>query len=132
MFGRPDEREQGPRAPSREGGEELDVDAGLVEAPAEVQQTVTTYLDIPSEGARRDLLASLEQLDAQLARSDDYTSAPRFSPGAVGYVTNAPIGATSQNPVVDELPSGVFQAQVALVKAAKQEIREHTPGTLRA
>jgi len=128
MFGRRHEREGA--APTRDGGEELDVDAALESAIGDVQQAVGTYLDIPSEGARRDLLASLEHLDDRLARCDGYTNSARFTPAAVGYLSNATIGATSQNSVVEELPSGVFQAQVALVKAAKQEIREHTPATL--
>ncbi|HLN17380.1 MAG TPA: hypothetical protein VK277_11615 [Acidimicrobiales bacterium] len=123
MFGR---RRKGPSPP-----EELPVEYHLEQDIATVQASISTYLEDPTEDRRRMLLADLERLDDQTARADTYTSFKaawtRFAvPGS------SVIGATSDQAMAEEVPDPVFQAQVALVKAAKKAVTDGTPEALDA
>jgi hypothetical protein len=122
MFGR--KRKSG-------GHEEIvAVDATLEGDIARVEQEVAAYLQNPTDGSRRSLLQSLEALDAQTAASDAYGQSVVGS-GAIGYASKGQVlGETGLDPVVDEVPGAELSAQLALVKAAKDEVRHPTPATL--
>lgn len=123
MFGH--RKDQAGRDPGQ-----IRVELALEEDLAGVAQSVARYLEDPSEAARQSLLAALEELDDQAGRSDAYEGSVIGS-GAVGYAARGEVlGETSVDPVVDEVPSAELHAQVALVAAAKDEIRRPTPATL--
>jgi hypothetical protein len=119
MFGR--------RAKGQPDQEEVDVDLDLEADISAVERAVENYLQNPNEGIRKELLAALEELDAQLAQGDDYR-------GRLVYPFAAPessiVGATSANSPGQEIPAAEFQAQVELVKAAKKAVVQLTPETL--
>jgi hypothetical protein len=97
-----------------------------------VERCVHAYLQTPSPNTRDALLVELEQLDAHLADSDAYerhfAGIARYGSGTQGSV----IGETSSTPLVNEVSGSEFRAQVALVKAAKDEVRAPTPATFAA
>jgi hypothetical protein len=74
----------------------------------------------------------LEELDDRTGQSDAYAGSVIGS-GAVGYASRGEVlGETSIDSVVDEVPGAELNAQVALVTAAKDEVRGPTPDTLAA
>jgi len=77
------------------------------------------------EATRQALLAELEKLDDQTARADAYSN---FRSALVRYQVPRSwvIGATSDTSTAQDVPSAEFKAQVALVKAAKNAIRDTT------
>ena len=90
------------------------------------------YLREPTDTSRRSLLAALETLDEQTDQSDAYEGSVIGS-GAVGYASKGEvIGETSIDSVVDEIPSQELHAQIALVQAAKSEVRGPTTETFAA
>jgi len=105
---------------------EVDVDLILERDISAAEQAVDAYLLNPNESLRRDLMTVLEQLDSQLAEGDAYHARLRFPFGSVSSV----VGATGDNSVAEELPASQFQAQVTLVKAAKNAVTRLTPDTL--
>jgi hypothetical protein len=111
----------------RHGDPEVDVDVTLEEDLSTVEDAVTRYLQNPNDSLRKDLLAALEELDAQVAQGDDYH-------GRLVFPFAAPesnvVGATSPSSVGENIPADEFQAQVELVKAAKSAVIRLTPGTL--
>jgi hypothetical protein len=70
-------------------------------------------------------LAELEKFDDQTARADAYSN---FKAVLVRYQVPRSwvIGATSDTSAAEAVPSAEFKAQVALVKAAKNVIRDTT------
>jgi hypothetical protein len=125
MFGHHEKRTGGE-------GERMQVDAALESDLAEVEQSVADYLKDPNGATRQPLLAALERLDDQTGRSDAYEGSVIGS-GAVGYSSKGQVfGETGIDSVVDEIPSSELQAQVALVTAAKDEVRRSTTHTLAA
>jgi hypothetical protein len=120
---------EGERDPDRPA-EIIDVDAELENAIERVRQAAATYLVQPSTEPRNNLLAELERLDEQINRGDEYTTKP-FASGFVGYLSNPAIGATTDHSVGEDVPDDLFQAQIELVKAAKEEVRLTTRETLR-
>jgi hypothetical protein len=93
---------------------------------SDVERAVDDYLDTLSDSARGALLASLEQVDELCATSDAFRQ--RFS---YPYIPRTPaVGATSLNPIIEEVPGSIFEAQVDVVKAAKQSLRELTSESL--
>jgi len=120
MFGR---RAKG--QPDHE--EEVEVDITLEQDISMVVEAVDNYLQNPNECTRKDLLGALEELDDQIAQGDDYHARLVF-PFAAPESTV--VGATSPSSVGEELPATEFQAQVALVKSAKDVVRWVTPDTL--
>ena len=125
-----DEREQ-PEQPEQEeqSGEvvqEVDVDRVLESDICIVEQAVERYLANCTDEHCQELFAALDHLDDQTALGDAFHG--RF--GVLWRTSPAVVGATSFNPIAEDLPSPEFQAQVALVKAAKQEVLQRTPETL--
>ena len=116
---------RGKEQPDRE--QEVDVDVTLEQDISAVEQAVENYLQNPNESFRKDLLAALEELDAQTAQRDDYHGRLVF-PFAAPESTV--VGATSPSSVGEQIPSDEFQAQIALVKAAKNAVTRLTPETL--
>lgn len=102
------------------------VDVQLEDHIREIEGLVGDYLRSPQdEAARQTLLAELEKFDDQTARSDAYSN---FRSVLVRYqVPRSPlIGATSDTSIGEDVPSAEFKAQVALVKAAKNAVRDRT------
>lgn len=113
-------------------GERIQVDLALESDLAAVGQAVTEYLKDPNGTTRQSLLVALEELDDQTSQSDAYEGSVIGS-GAVGYASKGEVlGETSIDSVVDEVPTAVLNAQVALVTAAKDEVRGPTPETFAA
>ncbi len=118
MFGR---RAKG----QAETEQEVEVDVSLELDISVVEQAIDNYLQYPNESLRKDLLAALEELDGQLAEGDAYHARLRMV-----VPESAVIGATSNSSVGEEMPATKFQAQVALVKAAKRAVTQLTSDTL--
>ncbi len=113
-------------------GQEVQVDANLEEDLSHVERSIATYLQSPNDALRRSLLVTLERLDEQIARSDAYEESVVGS-AAWGYASKGEVlGEAGMAPVIEEVPQTELQAQVALVKAAKDDVRGPTPGTLAA
>jgi hypothetical protein len=115
-----------------EGGQELAVDAHLEQDVGAVEQAIGAYLQDPADGPRRQLLGVLEQLDDQVAQGDAYDASGARFPVFGGAPRGTALGETGPYPIVEEVPGAEFEAQVALVKAAKNEVTAPSPGTLGA
>jgi hypothetical protein len=125
LFGRREKHADG-------GDERVQVDAALEGEVARVEQSVAEYLRAPIDASRQSLLAALEALDEQADQSDAYKGSVIGS-GAVGYASKGEvIGETSIDSVVDEIPSQELHAQIALVQAAKNDVRGPTAETFAA
>jgi hypothetical protein len=125
MFGRQKKQADG-------GDDRVQVDAALESDVTRVEQSVAAYLGDPTTASRGALLAALETLDDQTDQSDAYEGSVIGS-GAVGYASKGEvIGETSIDSVVDEIPSEELHAQIALVQAAKNEVRGPTSETFAA
>lgn len=108
------------------------VDAALEGHIAQVEDAVVAFLENPTEAARQLLRCTLEALDAQTDQSDAYGRSVIDS-AALGYASKGEVlGETSLDSVVDEVPSAELNAQFALVKAAKDEVRAPVPASLAA
>jgi hypothetical protein len=119
MFGRQKKQPDG-------GGGRVQVDATLESDVARVAQSVVDYLKNPTDTTRKSMLAALEALDEQTDQSDAYEGSVIGS-GAVGYASKGEVvGETSIDPVVDEISDAELQAQIALVRTAKNEVRQPT------
>jgi hypothetical protein len=106
--------------------EVMAVDVQLEDHIRTIEGLVGDYLRSPQdEATRRALSAELQKLDDQTARADAYSN---FRAVLVRYqVPRSPvIGATSDTSIGEDVPSAEFKAQVALVKAAKDAIRDTT------
>ena len=125
MFGRHKKQASGDEDP-------IQVDAALEGDVARVERSVAEYLQDPTDAARRSLLAALEKLEDQTDQSDAYQESVIGS-GALGYASKGEVfGETGIDSVVDEVSSAELHAQVALVNAAKNEVRGPTPATFSA
>jgi hypothetical protein len=110
--------------------EMIAMDAALEADLTRVERSIAAYLQDPSDARRQSLSVVLEELDDQTAQSDAYEDSIVGS-GAWGYASKGEVlGETSASPVVEEVPNALLGAQVALVKAAKREVRGPTPETL--
>jgi hypothetical protein len=98
----------------------------------EIETLVAAYLERFDDDRRAALVAGLERLDERIERSEafDSNSSVGFAFGSAPRI--AIVGEVTDNPVVEEILPAVFQAQVALVRAAKDEIREPSPRALDA
>jgi hypothetical protein len=102
------------------------VDVQLEDRIRKIGGLVDGYLRSPrDEATRQALLAELEKFDDQTARADAYSN---FRSVLVRYQVPRSwlIGATSDTSIGEDVPSSEFKAQVALVKAAKNAIRDTT------
>jgi len=94
---------------------ELDID--------EVEKSVTTFLQNPTDGSRKALLEELEKLDSQISLGDAY-AASIVDSGIYGQSSKGSVlGETSSHSFAESVPGALFQAQVALVRAAKDVVR---------
>jgi len=111
------------RSDDQEQGAPVDVDLVLERDIEGVERAVGRYLDGLTEELRKELMARLEALDDQTYLADAYMAkgvpVPRVSPSV--------IGATSYGSIAEHLPGSEFEAQVALVKAAKSVVIRLTP-----
>jgi hypothetical protein len=109
--------------------EDIPVDATLEGDIGGVEQAVTRYLADHADASRAALLAALERLDDRTDQSDQYQNSVIGS-AAIGFAAKGEVlGETSLDPVVDQVPSDELKAQIALVRAAKDEIRGPSPAT---
>jgi hypothetical protein len=102
------------------------VDVQLEDHIREIEGLVGGYLRSPQDAATRQaLLAELEKFDDQTARADAYSN---FRSTLVRYRVPRSwlIGATSDTSIGEDVPGAEFRAQVALVKAARNAIRDTT------
>jgi len=119
------------KQPSRDEAS-IPVDATLEGDIAQVEKSVADYLQSPTDATRQSLVRALEALDAQTDQSDGYGSSVIGS-AALGYASKgAVLGETGLDSVVDDVPSAELNAQLALVRAAKDEVRGPTPNTFTA
>jgi hypothetical protein len=110
--------------------EEIPVDSTLEGDIAQVEQSISDYLQNPTSTFRHSLLTALEQLDIQTDRSDSYENSIVGS-AAWGYASKGEVvGETNQYPIIDEVQGIELKAQIDLVKAAKNEVRGPSPETL--
>jgi hypothetical protein len=110
-----------------DGDEKIPVDATLEGDIEQVEASIAEYLDTPTDITRQALLEALERLDDQTDRGDAYESSVIGS-AAWGYASKGEVlGETSIDPVVDEVAGAELEAQVGLVKAAKNEVRRPSP-----
>ena len=120
------------RGTSQDGASQdqvMAVDVQLEDHIREIEGLVSDYLRSPQdEVTRQALVAELEKLDDQTARADAYSD---FRAVLVRYQVPRSwvIGATSDTSTAEDVPSAEFKAQVALVKAAKDAIRDPTAQT---
>jgi hypothetical protein len=115
----------------------VEVDEGLESRLVDVESAVVTYLVRITSVSRDNLASMLQALDTDTSASDAFRThlnAVATLTGMAGLGTSSldVIGQTSKFPVVNQVPLPVFQAQVALVLAAKSEIRDTSPETLDA
>jgi hypothetical protein len=102
------------------------VDAQLEDHIRTIEDLVGGYLRNPqNEATRQALVAELEKFDDQTARADAYSNLRSV---LVRYQVPRSwlIGATSDTSIGEDVPGAEFQAQVALVKAAKNAVRDTT------
>lgn len=102
------------------------VDVQLEDHIRKIESLVGGYMRSPQdEATRQALLAELEKLDDQTARADAYSN---FRSVLVRYQVPRSwvTGATSDTSTAEDVPSAEFIAQVALVKAARNAIRDTT------
>jgi hypothetical protein len=112
--------------------EELTVDATFEEDLLEIEASVVAYLERPDDDARAALVASLGRLDEQIERSEafDTNRSGAFTFGSAPSL--AIVGDATDNPIVEQVVAAEFQAQVTLVRAAKDEVRDPSPRALEA
>jgi hypothetical protein len=115
----------------------VQVDEGLESLIVGVESAVVTYLVRIDDASQAALLGAVQALDADVEaseafqrRKNAFTSVTGVS--GLGRTSLAVIGQKSEFPTVNELPVRVFQAQIALVRAAKEELRAASPSTLDA
>jgi hypothetical protein len=106
---------------------EIDVSHELEYDLSYVEQAIDEFLDTFSDSARNAMRVSLEHVDELCEASDIYQR--RFS---IPYPRprSSVVGATSLNPIVEEVPGSIFEAQVDLVKAAKHVLAKTTAESL--
>jgi len=89
----------------------------------EVEKTVSAFLQNPTDGLRQAMLAELDKLDAQIDLGDTY-AASIVDSGIFGQAPKGSVlGETSSHSITESVPGAVLQAQVALVRAAKNVVR---------
>ncbi len=110
----------------------IPVDATLEGDIAQVEKSVADYLQSPTDATRQSLVRALGALDSQTDQSEGYGSSVIGS-AALGYASKGAVfGETGLDSVVDDVPGAELNAQLALVRAAKDEVRGPTPDTLTA
>lgn len=118
-------------------GQRVRVEEGLEAAVCEVESAVVTYLVRIDDASSAALMAALRSLDAHTAASEDFQRRQNSFTSLTGVAGLGKsgldvFGQTSDFPTVNEVPVQVFQAQVALVRAAKEGLAAPSPTTLDA
>jgi hypothetical protein len=127
-FGHRNSHEQG-----RPDGDQAIVDEGLEQAIDAVEAAVDSYLDAASSDRHDALVAAVAHLDELVALGDDYTNRVAATRWGYGVSPGASVlGARGSSPIAEDLPAGVLQAQVALVRCAKDAITDGGPTALLA
>jgi hypothetical protein len=113
---------------------QMAVDATLETHLEAVENAVAGFVGNPSETQRQPLMTALEQLDVRLAAGDDYQSRVASSHLYYGYTggDSGVFGQADAHPMVEDIAGPVLHAQVELVKAAKEIVRDATPHNLEA
>jgi hypothetical protein len=121
-FGHHDRPDDGHRDGGRTGDDNpVPVDRTLEEAIQDVEVAVDAHLSAPSTGHRNDLVAALGRLDQLTSLGDIYQSRI-MSSGLMGTaLPSTVLGARSDAPMAEDIPRSEMQAQIALVRAAKDE-----------
>jgi len=102
------------------------VDVQLEDHIRNIEDLVGGYLrSSQDEGTRQALIAELERFDDHTARADAYSNL-RSVLMRYQVPRSWLIGASSDTSIGEDVPSAEFKAQVALVKAAKDAIRDTT------
>lgn len=102
------------------------VDVELEDHIRTIEGLVGDYLRSPhDEAARQALAAEMERFDDETARADAYSDVRSV---LVGWQVPRSwvIGAASDTSTAEDVPGAEFEAQVALVKAARNAIRDTT------
>lgn len=106
------------------------VDATLQRDLRLVESAVDAYVEQQSAERLRELEDALARLDARTADSDAWiagvTNTASWGIDPKGTV----IGETGNAPIVEDVPGSVLNAQIELVKAAKEMVRDATPKSL--
>jgi Arc/MetJ-type ribon-helix-helix transcriptional regulator len=103
------------------------VDVQLEDHIRKIEGLVGDYLRSPQDEAiRQTLVAELEKLDDQTARAHAHNNIKLLLTRYQLPQRSLLIGATSDVSIGEDVPSPEFQAQVALVKAARNAIRDTT------
>ncbi len=111
---------------------DVQVDATLEQDLRAVEREVDAYLEQQTSDRLDALEAALARLDAQTAESDAWiagvTSTASWGVDPKGTV----VGETSDVPVAEDVPGAELNAQIELVKAAKQVVQDSNPQTVGA
>ncbi len=127
----------GPRDPAAgDDGPSVTIDQGLAAALDAVEQGAADYVARITLRTHDDLAGALRELDAVTAASDEFSSLrnrrPYFAVRGLGTSSLGVMGQATRFPVVVQVPLARFQATVALVLAAKDEVATPTPMTFEA
>jgi hypothetical protein len=125
-----------PRDDDREGIDPADrvvpVDATLAQYLRALESEVDAYLRHQTSEHRQALEQALARLDARTADSDAWiagvTNTASWGIDPKGTV----IGETSNVPIAEDVPGAELNAQIKLVNAAKQVVRDVTAQTVGA
>jgi hypothetical protein len=100
---------------------------------ATLEQVLNGLEDAASDDEQRDaLLAAISRLDDLTARSDAYENSLVNSPILGFSGKGSVLGETSGHPFVELVSNSEFEAQVNLVRAAKNEVMSRTLTSLEA
>jgi hypothetical protein len=107
------------------------VDATLAQYLRELESEVDAYLQHQTSDHRQALEEALARLDAQTADSDAWiagvTNTASWGIDPKGTV----IGETGSFPIAEDVSGAELNAQIELVRAAKQVVQNDTPQTVR-
>jgi hypothetical protein len=108
-----------------DGDQPIAVDEGLEQAIDAVEAAVDAYLDTASSDRHDALVAALAHLDELVALGDGYTNRVAATRWGYGVSPGASVlGARGSSPIAEDLPTRVLQAQVALVRCAKDAVTD--------
>jgi hypothetical protein len=108
------------------------VDAALAQSLRGLESDVDAYLQHQSSAHLRALEEALARLNAQTADSDAWIAGVTNTASWGVDPKGAVIGETGNFPIAEDVPSAELNAQIELVKAAKQVVQNDTPQALRA
>jgi hypothetical protein len=107
------------------------VDAMLAQYLRTLESEVDAYLRHQTSEHRQALEEALARLDAQTADSDAWIAGVTNTASWGVDPKGAVIGETGNFPIAEDVPGAELNAQIELVKAAKQVVQNDTPQTVR-